>query len=309
VFSGATWATAQTLVATVNETRITLPFVGGTYLIKAVDLLGNESDNATLITTYEENIANVVETITEHPSWAGTKDNVQLIDGGIVMTSTSSDGYYYFANTLDLGEVYECFLSASIIAEGAFTYDIYSAADIYSISDIYGGSASYDIYSSPDLYSLEDIYGGAPSGSWQVELQYRTTQDFDVGMPVWSDWIPLVTGSSSFEAAQFRIKLISLQAGVTPKVTNAQIVADMPDRIERAEDVNVPISGLSVTFSPPFAATPAIVAAIQNGAQGDRVEFSGKTASGFTVKVYNDVSAAYVNRDIDWVASGYGRVI
>lgn len=307
VFTGATWESSQVLESSINETRIILPFIGGTYLIKAVDLLGNESSGAAVIITYADSQANVVETLIEQPSWVGVKDNCEVNSETVMMIYTMADAYYYFDNAIDLGAVFSNIITAKIIAEGAFTYDIYSVDDIYSMSDIYGGSAGADLYSVDDIYSITDIYGGAPSGSWGITLEARFTDDDPSGSPVWTAWQPVAAGSYSFRGAEFRILLQSFAVGVTPKISVAEVTIDMPDRIERGEDIAVPAGGVTITHSPAFKAIPAVAITLQDGATDDRIDYSSKTASGFTFRVYNATLAAYVARTFDYIASGYGR--
>lgn len=81
----------------------------------------------------------------------------------------------------------------------------------------------------------------------------------------------------------------------------------MPDRIVRGRNVTVPIAGLNATFTPPFKEEPTLAVTVQDGATDDRIEITAKTNAGFTIKVYNATSAAYVSRVVDWIATGYGR--
>lgn len=307
VFSGASWETAQDLEPIINETRITLPFIGGTYLIKAIDLLGNESDSAAVIITYESASANVVQTIQEETAFSGTKDNVSIRGGNsIVLDDVTAIGYYYFATDSDIGGVFESQLSASVVANGAFTNNLYDIDDIYDIDDLFG-SADNDVFAMDDIYAIEDLFGIGSDG-WSVKLQIRTTQDDPLGSPVWSDWADFVAGNYTFWDAEFRLVLQSTQPGITPQVTVAQVVIDMPDRIERGKGLAVSPAGYTVTYSTEFNAEPAVGILLQDAATDDRIEFTSKTASGFTFKVYNATLATYVTRVFDFIASGYGRV-
>ena len=98
-----------------------------------------------------------------------------------------------------------------------------------------------------------------------------------------------------------------MQQYVSPEITQLSVKVDMPDRIERGDDLTVPVAGTTVTFSPQFKEIPAVAITIQDGDVDDRIEFTSKTAGEFTFKVYNGTSAAYVERTFDYIASGYGR--
>lgn len=312
VFSGASWATAQFREEEIFETRAALPFLPGTYLLKHYDRLGNESDNATAIITYDpgtvENAVAVVDEFNDSPALAGVTDNTEIVSGKIVLADTSlTDGYYYFAGSVDLTGVFPAFVSAIIVANGAFVNNLFTITDLFAETDLFGAGAN-DLFAVDDLFSLEDIFG-IGNDAWQVELQYSTTQTDPNNSPVeWSDWAALDAGELVFWAIRFRIKLTSLEQNVSPEITQLSVKVDMPDRIERGDDLAVTaLDGATVTFTPQFKETPAVAITIQDGAVDDRIEFTAKTAGGFTFKVYNGTAAAYVDRTFDFIASGYGR--
>lgn len=303
-FSGVTWDTAQVLKASVKETQLAVPFIGGTYLIKAVDILGNQSVNAVTVVTYDSQAPNVVQTITEHPAFSGTKDNVESTSGYLQLIDTSAIGYYYFNGSTDLDAVFVSQISASIQATGANINRVRDFTSVRAQPSIRG--ASFFIRSVASIRSLASVRGIA-AGSWSVTLQIRITNDDPTGTPTWSAWEDFVAGSKEFWGAEYRLKLESSTANVTPRVAEASVTVDMPDRIERGDDVNIPIAGLTVTFASPFKATPNVQVTIQNGATDDRIEITSKNASGFTCKVYNATSAGYVSRTADYLVTGYGR--
>ena len=313
VYSGATWATAQIIDENLFDNHLTLPFQGGTYLIKAVDILGNESENATVIITYDASaLKNVVETLTENPDFNGTKDNVVVEGTGIVIADTDlTDGYYYFDQTIDLSAVFVSFVSASILANGTFVNDIFDIVDVFDEEDIFGAGGN-DLFAQNDIFAMDDVFGIGSDG-WSIELQYRVTDDDPSASPSpWGDWQTFVAGNISFRAIQFRLKMTSLAASVSPKVTQLSVTVDMPDRIERGEDLLCDATGspaphASVTYSSAFKNNPSVAITLQDGAVDDRIEFTAKTPSGFAFRVYNETTAGYVSRSYDFIASGYGR--
>jgi hypothetical protein len=305
--SGVTWDTAQVLAPVVNETQRTLPFVAGTYLIRAVDLLGNLSANAAAVVASGTATANVVALLDEAPSFTGAKTNVINVSGGIQLADVGLQGTYNFANSIDLGAVFTSQLSASVIAQGAFSNNIFAMADIFAEADIFGGGNN-DIFAMDDIFAVDDIFG-IGTGAWSTTLQIRTTNDDPTGSPVWSAWRDFVVGEATFRAAQFRLLMTSLANKVTPLVTGLSVTIDMPDRIERGESLTVPVSGTTITYAPAFKATPSVVITLQDAAVDDRIEFISNTASGFTFKVFNATAAGYVERMFNFISSGYGRQI
>lgn len=309
VFTGAAYGTSQTLEDEILNNRASVPFLGGTYFIKAIDLSGNESATAATIITYDPGtITNAVEVLTEDPSFTGTLDNIFVQGASIVLADTSlTDGYYYFASNIDLTAVFPAFVSAEIVAGGTFVNNFYDFTDVFAESDVLGGVDS-NIFDINDVFAESDIFGIGEEG-WSVELEYRTTQTDPAGSPViWTDWAALEAGTLEFWDMEFRIKLTSTAQNISPQVTSLAVTVDMPDRIERGDDLTVPIAGASIVFNPDFKASPAIAITIQDAASDDKIEFVSKTANGFTFKVYNATLASYVERTYDYIASGYGRL-
>lgn len=308
VFNGAAWETSQIIEDNIKETRLSIAFQPGTYLIKDVDILGNESENATAIITYDsESIQNVIEILQEDSTFAGTKDNVEVMDSALILLDTTMDGYYYFNNSLDLGGIYTSFISASIIANGIFVNNLFTTSDIFGMTDIFGGGDN-DIFAIDDLFDSSDIFGIGTDG-WFVELQYRVTNDDPSGSPTWGAWTTFVAGNVEFWAIEFRVLLRSLETNVSPSVSILQTVIDMPDRIERGDDqICDAIIGLSVAYDPSFKTNPSVVITIQDGDADDELQYFTKDETGFIIKIWNTVLAAYVTRTLDYVVSGYGRL-
>lgn len=307
LYSGAAWTTALVLEEKVYENRFPALFRGGTYLIKAVDILGNESENATAIITYDPGtVANAIAEITENPDWGGTHSNTTPVGNTLTLASDDAVGYYYFEESINLDGVFPSIISANIVANGTYINNIFDMDDIFAVDDLFGVGGA-DFFGYADLFAVDDLFG-IGSGAWTVELQYRSTQTDPNDSPAgWGAWTPLQDGILEFWAIEFRLMLTSLQEGISPEIQTATILVDMPDRIERGEDLTVEAAGSSVTFDPEFRATPATAITIQDGEVDDKIEYTAKTAGGFTFKVYNETAGTYVERIFDYIASGYGR--
>ena len=265
-------------------------FMTGTYLIKAVNIYGEESNTATTIQiNIEDGFDNVVTTITEDPDFLGVKDNVE-IDGTVLIMSDPSlgVGYYYFENEIDLGQIYTSFINLLMTAKVRYNNNLFDEADLFAVDDLYL------------IPGLEN--------AWHIDIEYRITNDdpADTGVE-WSEWFPFLISSLSFRAIQFRAKMETNNVLVVPIIEKLSMIIDMPDRIERAEDLTVTSSGVAVTYINPFIATPALSILLQNADSNDKIEFVEKNNSGFTIKVYNTVSETYVERTFDYIASGYGK--
>lgn len=310
VFSGATWDTAQILDAEIRQNSITLPFQPGTYLIKAVDYGDRESANATAIITFNPgNLWNAVAVLQEQPDFSGYHDGTVSVGNSLQLATGINDGYYYFANDIDLGEVYTSYLSSVLVAGGAKRIsDVFSWEDVFAITDVFtDDDDDDDVFGFDDVFAVPDIFGIGNDG-WEIRLEMRfTNDDPNSTSSDWTDWMPFTVGNHEFRSAQFRVYLNSIVINVTPVVLRLEVNIDMPDRIERGEDMEVTPSGVVVEHMPPFLGDPAVAVTIQDGAADDRVEFIEKNAERFEIMVYNETAAGYVTRTFDYIASGYGR--
>ena len=89
-------------------------------------------------------------------------------------------------------------------------------------------------------------------------------------------------------------------------ITSLGVTIDMPDRNEKASNVTVPTSGLTVSYSNSFKAVPYLGVTIQNSSTGDYWTTSNETVNGFSIVIYNSGGTA-IQKNINWMATGYGR--
>lgn len=288
----------------------------GTYLIKAVDFNDNESQRATLaITTIPELFnLNVVSSITDFPTLVGAKDRVVKSGstlmlsnkevGGVLTNEYYPEGYYYYNGFLDLGEIYTVRLQSLIQAEG------------YTVEDIMA-----------NWVTLNDVVAMSNSrfSEWDVQTEYRVTDAFNViadwtSLSIinplsegvqdnWSEWRRFTIGDGTGRIFQFRLKLISNLASVSPRVFDGTIKADMPDRIISYENLVAPTTGYEVLYDKAFMGptpSPSIQITIENGQSGDYWSFVYKSLVGFKIVFYDSTNTA-VSRTFDAQVKGFGR--
>ena len=293
-----------------NASTLATQAMVGTYLIKAVDTSGQESEAEAIITTTIGAVLglNVVETINAAPDWSGTNDGTVALDGllrlggsdtvddwadvdavlnvDVGSAGLEASGIHTFAETIDLGAFFTSRLTGSIAAIGS---DMFSNVDAWTNVDL-----------------IDNVDGGDPS-KWAVQLQMRYTDDDPGGSPAWTNWKPLLVGDYTARAFQFRLNLSSYQDGSTPLVSNAVVTVDMPDRTDGGNDLTCPVEGLRVAYNPAFKAPPALGIAAQGMQYGDRyyVDPATKDETGFDIQFF-DSSGTAIERTFDWVAKGYG---
>lgn len=318
--SGGSYENSVSLVPKVSRpaTSVFVAARSGTYFVKAVDKLGLASLNPTTI-VLDSNISavealNVVATINEAPDFNGTfDDTVELDDDDALVLNTSllfdaltgnfddaqglfdggsgnvdASGFYYFANTLDLGQVYIARCTANISS---------IRVDYVSLFD--SATGNFDQRAGDfdgDVNAFDDT---------DVQIEARITEDDPAGTPTWSAWQSFSVTDLKARAIEFRAKLSTTDDQATPKVTQLSVTVDMADRTESGDDVVSGAGAKVVTFNRAFRAIPAIGIGAQDMQTGDYYEITSKSRTGFTITFKNSSGTA-ISRSFDYVAKGYG---
>jgi hypothetical protein len=302
------WESAQTAVARVTSNTVTMVIHRGMYLIKAVDLLGFESKNATAIISVDSGAyKNVVEELIQHPNWEGRKENTYAGGGILTLSPEKSQGYYYFnPEPLDLGEVYECSLTADVKSNAGNRSRVRDIVSVRSVESIRNFNLYYQIRTVENIRALEEIRTFS-SANWEVRLEMNLSDDNEN----WTGWQQFSASQHVFRYCKFRIFLFIDNLFFAPNVLKATVTIDMPDRYESGEDVEITNAnaGSTITYENAFWNNPSVNVTIQDGAVDDRVEFINKDNKGFTVRIFNATLNSYVTRSFDYISAGYGKVV
>ena len=308
VLSGATWAASVDVVERVGKpaTSVTAPALVGTYLIKAVDFKGNESETAGSAITNIARVAgmNLIDEISG-PPWVGTGDGVYYSVSleGLILDS-ENDLY----DVTDLYAVGNLYVNGTLESEG--TYAITETIDLEGVLTsrlsagltISGDDLFSDLYDTECLYTLNDLYA-AQAGQYSAGLEVRSTKDDPDAAPSWTGWQRFIIGDYTARAFQFRIRLTGTPPGITPIVTALSVEIDMPDRVV-GFNATVPTVGKTVSFSPAFYAVPEIGLSVSDGQEGDKYTITDKDETGFDIAFTNGGGA--VERNISGIARSYG---
>lgn len=303
--TSSNWDAALPLTdAAGRSTSSVVALLPGKYLARAVDSSGVGGPVTEVWSDAQVPLpANVLLTVAESPAFTGFGVNAAPADGVLRMTGTGSfDGIpdldallgeidkfggsalsmtYSFAAPADLGYVYDCTLTADVVAA---LYDDGTYIDTIA-----------------DFDALTSIDGDPPNGA-TLSLWVRTS---DVSPAVWSAWKPFVVGDYRARQFDFQLRGSVEQTSNWIDVSKLEVVIDMPDRIESGNDLAVPALGLAITYTPPFNANPAVSLTAQGLSPGDYLDVSAKTAAGFTVFIRNSSGVAQSGRSIDYISKGY----
>jgi hypothetical protein len=316
--TGAEWQNSIVLVKKLSRpgTSIVVPAKTGTYLIKAVDKLGNVSINASSVVTQVTTIGEFTNllTQTENPNFDGTKTDVvkttigddntpclvlkgnqlfddvtgnfdsitsTLFDGGENATVKSS-GTYEFSQTVDAGAIVTTQITATLtqqVTDRARIFDFVSG-DFDDQPSNFDGDANTQCSSELQISVSDD------------NVTFSTFQDFTIG-----DY----TG----RFFKFRVLMQSDNNTATPIVTAVGVTLQLEAFTVSENDVVSGTGTKSITYSKAFNLlnSIAITLSVQDMASGDKYAITGKSTSGFNIAFTNSGGTG-VSRTFDYVAKG-----
>jgi hypothetical protein len=306
---GSAWATAQLVCRT---PLLNVPAVGdGTYWVSAhyrsmtgVDAYSQTPQSITI--TGAVLVTNVLATYDEAAlSWPGTLtggatvlgSNIILAGGGNILDipnvlsvgdmlwygGASSTGTYQVpvGHRVNVGRVAPC--TVIIVATGI-------------------GQSIYDnVLTIDDFLNYQDLFGSALGPEVSIQPQIRIADATGI-YGAWQNYIPGIYYAQYFDS---RIVLMSSDLQVTVVLSGYTFTVDVPDRIDRGQNISISAGGTAIAYSPSaFNAVPNLQITILNAQAGDDVQFTvAPNAAGFTVKVVN--AGVGVARSINWIAQGY----
>ena len=309
--SGAEWQNSVALVDKIARpaTSVTVPAREGSYLIKAVDKLGNFSSNEAIISNTIVSDFNAVATQTESPTFSGVKTNVyvddnnslrlnsselfdsatglfddgtDLFDSGLTASDLFATGTYEFSNVIDLGATYKSRVTASIV----------QTAD--NVDDLFDNrSGLFD--ASPSNFD-----GDTPANC-NAHLEISTSTN----NVTYTSFRTFVVGDYNARYLKFRLNLASSDLSSTPVISFLSVSVDMPDRIFSGNDIVSGTGTYSITFTSPFFSSNYAVGITAQGlATGDYYLLTNKTTSGFDIAFKNS-SDTGVSKTFDFLAKGF----
>ena len=309
----ADWQNSVALVEKVSRpaTSISVPARAGTYLIKAVDKLGNFSSNATAIISNVTSALNFnnIATQSEHPTFAGTNTNTVISDNAIELDSSElfdaasgdfddettrffdsgvanadfvSSGNYEFANVIDIGAKHTARITASLTQTSDNPDDLFDNR-------------------SGDFDDAASNFDGDVAANCNAHIEIATSDDNST----YTDFRTFVIGEYTARYFKFRVVLISRDNASTPVVSAVTVTIDMQDRIFSGNDVVSGAGTKTVTFTNPFKTVNYAVGVTgENMATGDFFVVENKTVNGFDVTFKNSSNSA-VSRTFDFIAKGF----
>jgi hypothetical protein len=213
---GVTWGDGSIVLSKVARpaTNASLPARSGTFLIKAYDKNLNESLNATSLVVLPNELPplGTSQTITEDPTFGGTKTNCIVVSNQLEIdnTSASSPTATYLmqgqANYIDTGSSRNARATGDVVFERLYDNGTLLWDAIPQLFDTWPDNF--------DNWTDEN----AAFGDVNVIVYVRATPDDPSGSPTWGQWI-LANGSTIIgRAFEFKAELESTNTYFTPSV-------------------------------------------------------------------------------------------
>ena len=309
----ADWQNSVALVEKVSRpaTSISVPARAGTYLLKAVDKLGNFSSNATAIISNVTGVANfnTITTQSEHPTFAGTLTNTVITDDAIDLDSSElfdsasgnfddettrffdsgvanadfyASGNYLFADVIDIGAKHTARITASLTQTSDNPDDLFD-----------NRSGLFDSASS-------NFDGDTPANA-NAHIEVATSDDNST----YTAFQNFVIGDYTARYFKFRVVLISRDGASTPRVSAVTVTIDMQDRIFSGNDIVSGAGTKTVTFTNPFKTVNYALGITGQGmSTGDFFLVESKTINGFNITFKNSSNTA-ISKTFDFIAKGF----
>jgi hypothetical protein len=328
--TSATWNEATTSIARVSRdtTQINTPTRAGTFMVKAIDSLGQESDawtSAILIDQITDRVE--VAAMIEQPAWAGDMgdnwhdgdselklpppDTPEVVPpevfpgerGTVINADPTRVDVYGFANSLDLGIVCQVSMVAILLARGRFLGRVMRTWIPLASQVPLAAGTPYTMSTWIPLAMVMPLQMGL-SPNWDAHIEARVSQDgvsFD-------EWVPLKSTLITGRAFEWRMVGTIYDLATTLFVLRAEVWCEVPTRAERGDDLPLDGTGhATVTYPVGFLATPSVQLTARQGlAPGGNIVVTESDRFHFKLEHRNAAGAATAGGSIDYLVQGYG---
>lgn len=300
---GPEWSSGQLVAEKVDVTEFEVPVgtVGlETYMIKAVDTSGNESDSAatdeiTVTPPPEMNFAVQLD------PWNIISREYNLSNVAIEQRNLYDPDYTRDVFALATAETWE---------EKTGGWDTLAAAGDLTGEGVYEASGyveqpadqAFDLGTIFEFNVVTDMdYQNVAGGS--ITVQISTSED----LSSWSAFAN-VSSSTNYRARYIRFKYILATSDTEHNIywySGLIYINAANVKVDYGRDVAIDAGGTAILFRDDFTATPRITClAIKNGILGV-VEVTSISSAGMTIKVRNLADTAYIaTAEVDWEVKG-----
>jgi hypothetical protein len=323
--SGAAWTDFPQLNILVPEraTTVTLGLLEGTYMIKAENLAGVQSENVAsipIVLPDHDEWVNVTS-VTESTTFGGSHSNTESSTGTLTLSATSSGGYYtsgtYLGTSLVLWDDFTGLIDSyttttidEMVGSGIDLGGTYSFKLTRDSSGTLSNTASnWDSFTDNiDTYTSVNVDDMAGRSTVDVKHYFATSTQNSTGP--FGEFQQLQTVESVGRYLKFKTTIDTESNTENVNIQELAFHVWMKRRAESGSNISVSSSGGTISFAAPFYATPNIQVFPFNGSAGQYVTATTSQTSrtGFSVAYFTS-SGGQTSGKISWAAFGYGKEI
>lgn len=246
---------------------------------------------------------NVIIDRNEAPAWLGAVGSGALVIDSLLTLAPNGD-------VLDVSDVLgeaDILWYGGPATTGSYTIREADRIDIGYVAAVridlevffYVRNLTEDLLGASDVFGLVDVLNGSDRQYVRVAPQIRFAQEEGD----WSDWRDYVPGLLNARYFDVRLLLESSDPNIVPFVEAFAWSIDVPDLVQRGEELVVPEAGVSVTYLKRFHAVPNVQITMLDAQPGDQIVLTDSDEDGFFVQVKS--GATPVVRSVNWISQGY----
>ena len=298
---------------------VLLPAKTGTYMIKAIDVLGLESENSAKSVIILDRIRedfNVVATSTESPSFSGTKDQVEVVTRDSTNFLEIVEGELFdsgVGNFDDNSGLFDDGGETAFNLDGTYDFPTFDLGGIYNSRVTF--TCKFNRFDTASLFDSTDGLFDSQTGNFEggytehndvnVELQISTSNDNST----YTAYRTYVLGDYKARYIKLRALLTTTNQTASPAIYELSATVDMPDRTVAEDNISAGTGGKVVTFSPAFKELQGLGIEVDDLDQNNHYVITSKSATGFTINFYQGSGTGNpITADFSYVAKGYGYV-
>jgi len=314
--SGAEWKNAidigQQVPGAANGT--VLPLLSGTYMAKAVDSTGNESENAAAVVTTVPQLLNLnlVSTTEQDPTFPGTKTNMVVDTTATPPVLKLNADVAIDSVTLYMDDWGLFDAVGGLEPAGSYEFDDYVDLGFKQTWRV-TPTLAFTVGDTADTIDQRTSYldtwkdwddNGKDMTDVIATIYIATTDDDPAGSPTWSDWKKIVVGDYEARAFKFKVEVAISDASHQIYISTLEVEVDAPDRTEWVKGNTAGTGVFSVTYNNRFYVLPSLAITAQDMGSGDYYTISNQSETGFDIQFFNS-SASGVSRTFNYFARGY----
>jgi len=298
---------------------VVLPAKTGTYMIKAIDVLGLESENSAKSVIILDRIRedfNVVATATEHPSFSGTKTETEVVTRDSTNFLEIVEGELFdsgVGNFDDNSGLFDDGGETAFNLDGTYDFPTFDLGGIYNSRVTF--TCKFNRFDTASLFDSTDGLFDSQTGLFEggytehndvnVELLISTSNDNST----YTAYRTYVLGDYKARYIKLRALLTTTNQTASPAIYELSATVDMPDRTIAEDNISAGTGGKVVTFSPAFKELQGLGIEVDDLDQNNHYVITSKSATGFTINFYQGSGTGNpITADFSYVAKGYGYV-